>query len=118
MGFSRSDVCVLCICAAVLLAGAVWLGRAHAENQRRALTGAVNRQIAGHKERIAEVLTIRGTNYAVMEQAIYEELQTAPSSSLITRSMVGVKRGKDGRLECRIDISSLGLKPRTITSRD
>lgn len=50
------------------------------------------------------------------EDAVFEELQAGPSTSLITRSMVRVSPAADGRLECVIDASALGVVVRTIRS--
>src|SRR5437762_8471436 len=108
---------IICPAAAMLVAGIV-LASTYAGGHRRALASAVTQQVEGHSPQIAALLTtMRGSNVAVIEDAAYQELQTAPSTSLISRSMVAVAPAGDGGLQCVIDTSSLGIPPRTIRSK-
>jgi hypothetical protein len=59
---------------------------------------------------------MRGTNATVVEDAAFHELQSIPSTSLISRSMIRIAPAGDGLLECVIDTSPLGIPPRTIRS--
>ena len=104
------------ICPLVLLLGVgAWLAYQHGGAQHRALASAVSSQLDGHSLQIAELLsTMRSSNVAVIEDAAYQELQAAPSRSLISRSMIAIARREDGLLECVVDTRSLGIAPRTI----
>ena len=85
--------------------------------ERRYLVSAVTWQIDGHTAKIGELLTtVLGTNITVVEDAAFQELQAAPSTSLISRSMIRVASASDGRFECVVDTSSLGIPPHTIRS--
>lgn len=101
----------------MLLVG-VALASRHAGGHRRALVSAVTQQVDGHTPQIAALLTtMRGSNVTVIEDAAYQELQAIPSTSLISRTMITVAPAGDGRLQCVIDTSSLGIPSRTISSR-
>lgn len=85
--------------------------------ERRGLVSAVTLQLDAHAAQIGELLAnMRGSNATVVEDAAFHELQAIPSTSLISRSMVRVAAAGDGRLECVIDTSSLGIPSRTIPS--
>lgn len=107
---------IICPVVALLLVGIVF-GSIHMRGQRRALVSAVNQQVVGHESKIGELLTaMRGSNVIAVEDAAFQELQAEPSTSLISRSMIRVAPAADGHLECVIDTSSLGIRPRTIRS--
>src|SRR5688500_9587518 len=115
MRVSKSEVVVVCICLTSLLGVFVWFDGTHAAHQHRAIRAAVKTQVVSHESQIEEILAkMHGMDAAIIEQAIYDELQMRPSSSLITRSMINVNRRDDGRPECRIDTSSFGVEPRMI----
>jgi len=108
---------IICPVVAMLVVGIVLASR-HAGGHRRALVSAVTQQVEGHSPQIAALLTtMRSSNVTVIEDAPYQELQAIPSTSLISRSMITVAPAGDGRLECVIDTSSLGIPTRTIRSR-
>jgi len=107
---------IICPVVAVLLVGIVF-GSIHLRGQRRALASAVTQQVNGHESKIGELLTaMRGSNVIAVEDAAFQELQTGPSTSLISRSIIRVTPSGDGHLECVIDTSSPGIRPRTIRS--
>ena len=107
---------IICPVVAILLTGLV-LGSIHLRGERRALVSAVTQQLDGHALRIGELLAaMHGSSATVVEDAAFQELQAIPSTSLISRSMVRVAPAGDGRLECVIDTSSIGIPPRTIRS--
>ena len=107
---------IICPVVALLLA-AIVLGSIHSRSQRRYLVSAVTRQLDGHSPQIGQLLAaMRGSNVTIIEDAAYHELQAAPSTSLISRSMIRVAPTGDGHLECVIDTSSVGIPPRTIRS--
>jgi hypothetical protein len=108
---------IICPVVALLVVGIVLASR-NARGHRAALVSAVTQQVDGHSPQIAALLTtMRGSNVTVIEDAAYQELQAIPSTSLISRSMITVAPGGDGRLQCVIDTSSLGIPARTIRSR-
>ena len=108
---------IICPVVAILILGIVLASR-HAGGHRRTLVSAITQQIDGHSPQIAALLTsMRGSNVTLIEEAAYQELQTLPSTSLISRAMVTVAVTGDGKLQCVIDTSSLGIPPRTIRSR-
>jgi hypothetical protein len=106
------------ICPAVaMLAAAIVFGSVHMRGERRALVSAVTQHLDAHALQIGELLAaMRGSNATVVEDAAFQELQAIPSTSLISRSMIRVAAAGDGRLECVVDASSLGIPPRTIRS--
>ena len=107
---------IICPVAALLVAVSIF-GSIHVRGERRALVSAVAQQVDGHAGQIGELLAaMRGTNSTVVEDAAFQELQAIPSTSLISRSMIRVAAAGDGRLECVIDTSSLGIPSRTIRS--
>ena len=107
---------IICPLAAILVAVMVG-GSLHMRGQQRALVSAVTHQVHGHAAQIGILLThMRGSNAALVEDAAFQELQAIPSTSLISRSMIRVAPGSDGRLECVVDASSLGIPPQTIRS--
>jgi len=107
---------IICPVAAILLA-VIAAGSIHMRGQRRALVSAVSQQLDGHSAQIGGLLAqMGGSNATVVEDAAFLELQAIPSTSLISRSMIRVVPAGDGRLECVIDASSLGISPRTIRS--
>lgn len=72
---------------------------------------AVNRQIAGHSSHIADILTTMSTNdTSTVEDAVYLELRRGPSTSLITRADVQVRRARGG-VECVINTRRRGVAP-------
>jgi len=107
---------IICPVAAILLAVIV-AGSIHMRGQRRALVSAVTQQLDGHTAQILVLLAqMRASNATVVEDAAFQELQAIPSTSLISRAMIRVAPAGDGRLECVINASSLGIPPRTIRS--
>jgi hypothetical protein len=89
--------------------------RQHAAIQRQTLNVALTHQIDGHSAHIASLLaSMRATQFSNIEDAIYQELRTKPSTSLISRTMVKVGTASDGLLECMIDTSEFGVAPRFI----
>jgi len=107
---------IICPVAPLLVAMIIF-GSIHEQGERRVLVSAVARQVDGHAGDIGELLAaMRGTNSTVVEDATFQELQAMPSTSLISRSMIRVATAGDGRLECVIDTSSLGIPSRTIRS--
>jgi len=107
---------IICPVVALVLAAIVF-GTIHERGERRVLVSAVTRQVDGHASKIGELLiTMRGSNVTVVEDAAFQELQAAPSTSLISRPMIRVAPAADGRFECVVDTSSLGIQPRTIRS--
>ena len=107
---------IICPAIALVLAAIVF-GTIHERGERRVLVSAVTRQVDGHASKIGELLvTMRGSNVTVVEDAAFQELQAVPSTSLISRSMIRVTPAADGRFELVVDTSSLGIQPRTIRS--
>jgi len=105
---------IICPVAAILLVGVVF-GSIHIRGERRYLVSAVTHQIDGHAKQVRELLTaMRGSNANVVEDAAFHELQAIPSTSLISRSMIRVAPAGNGRLECIVDTSPLGIPPRRI----
>ena len=98
---------------AVLLVGVLIAGGLHqASVHRRILAGTLIHQLEAHSPRITIILSnMHRSDVSVIEDQIYSELRTAPSTSLISRSMVTVKPGRDGRLECTVDVSQFGMSP-------
>jgi hypothetical protein len=95
----------------------IGFGSIHIRGERRALISAVTQQVNGHAPQIGVLLAaIRGSNATLVEDAAFHELQAIPSTSLISRSMIRVTTAGDGRLECVVDTSSLGIPSRTIRS--
>ena len=106
---------MICLAVAVLLGFVLSFAHRHGAAKRRAYTSAVTAQLDGHSSQIAALLTaMHGSNATMVEDAILEELQSIPSTSEISRSMIRVVTAGDGRLECVIDTTSLGFAPRTI----
>jgi hypothetical protein len=60
---------------------------------------------------------MHGIDVKVVGNAVFEELQTKASTSLISRDMITVTVTGNGALECLIDMNSLGIPPRTIRSK-
>ncbi len=107
---------IICPVVAMLVAVVVF-GNIHMRREQRALASAVTQQVDAHAPQIGELLAaMRGSNAIVVEDAAYQELQARPSTSLISRSMIRIASAGDGRLECIIDTSPLGIPPRTIRS--
>jgi hypothetical protein len=107
---------IICPVAAMLVVLIVF-GSIHMRGERRYLVSAVTQQIDGHAPQIGELLAgMRGSNATVVEDAAFQELQAIPSTSLISRSMIRVTPAGDGRLQCVVDTSSLGIPPRTLRS--
>src|SRR5438128_845717 len=105
---------LICPVVAMLVAVIVF-GSTHSRGERRALISAVTQQLDGHAPHIGELLaSMRGSNVTFIEDAAYQELQTIPSTSLISRSMIRVAPTAGCFLECVIDTSSFGIAPRTI----
>jgi hypothetical protein len=106
------------ICPVVpLVLAAIVFGTIHIRGERRVLVSAVTHQLDGHTAKIGALLAaLRGSNVTVVEDAAFQELQGIPSTSLISRSMIRVAPAGDGRLECVVDTSPLGIPPRTIRS--
>lgn len=100
----------------LVLLGRIFLGNlSHRGAQRRTLTAAVSHQIDGHSSKIAGLLVeLRGRDVSQVEDAVWQELQARPSTTLISRSMIKVAPGADGSLECVIDSGAFGLPSRTI----
>ena len=106
-------ICPVVAFALVVIA----FGSIHMRSERRALVSAVTQQLDGHVPQIGELLAaMRGSNVTVVEDAAFKELQAMPTTSLISRSMIRVAPGGDGRLECIVDTESLGIPARTIRS--
>ncbi len=100
-----------------MLASVIIVGSIHRGGEGRALVSAVTQQIGAHAPQIGELLAnMRGSNTTVVADAAFKELQAIPSTSLISRSMIRVASDGDGRLECVLDTSSLGVPARTIRS--
>jgi hypothetical protein len=79
------------------------------------MVAAVTRQLDEHSPRISALLTtMRNSNLSLIEDAVYQEIQTLPSTSLISRSMIRVAGGSNGFPACLIDTRSLGIAPRII----
>jgi hypothetical protein len=107
---------IICPLVALVLVAAVF-GTIHMRGERRVLVSAVTQQVDGHTAKIGELLAaMRGGNVTVVEDAAFQELQTIPSTSLISRSMIRVAPVADGRFECVVDTTSLGVPPRAIRS--
>jgi hypothetical protein len=107
---------IICPLVALMLA-AVIFGNIHSRSHRRALVSAVTEQLDSHATQIGDILTtMRGSNVTLIEDAAYRELQSTPSTSLISRSMIRVAPAEEGSVKCFIDTRSLGVPPRTIQS--
>ena len=107
---------IICPVVAMLVVVIVF-GSIHMRGERRYLVSAVTRQLDAHTAQIGELLAaMRVSNATVVADAAFHELQAIPSTSLISRSMLRVAPAGDGRLECVIDTSPLGIPPRTIRS--
>jgi len=113
--WKTSPVTVVFITFGVLLAGLAVFGFMHGRGHRRHLVSAVTHQMDPHSANIATLLSEVGSRSASqLEDAVYEELQRAPSTSLIAREMVSVRSSTGNVLECVIDTASLGLQARLI----
>jgi hypothetical protein len=113
--WKESPVTVVFIIASILLVGLVVTGVMHGRNQRQYLVASVAHQIDSHSATIAALLSAsHGSNSSQIEEAVYDELQRAPSTSLITRSMVSVHESPGSALECVLDVSSFGMEIRRI----
>ena len=117
MGHSRKSssalVVLLIVGALLLILG--YVGHIHVSGQRRYLVSAVTHQIDSHAASIARLLSEFPSGGPLeIEDAVYSELQRAPSTSLITREMVSVRQSKEKVWVCVIDITTLGLQPRQI----
>ena len=107
---------IICPMVAMLVVVIVF-GSIHMRGDSRALVLAVAQQIDTHASQIGELLVaMRSSNAIVVEDAAFKELQARPSTSLISRSMIKIASGTDGRLECVIDTGAMGIPPRTIRS--
>jgi hypothetical protein len=94
-----------------------WIGHVHLE--RHILVSAVTQQLDRHTTNIVQILSgMAVTDASLQDDAIFQELQKIPSTSLISRSMVKVAATTNGHLECTVDTSSLGIPPRTIRDSD
>lgn len=111
----KSSTIVVWLGLALLLGVVFLFAHQHGAGHRRLLVSAVTHQLDAHAGQIATLLTtMSSSNVTVVEDAAFQELQTRDSTSLILRSMIRVAPVADGRLECVIDTSSLGVAPRTI----
>jgi hypothetical protein len=107
---------IICPPIAALVVAIVF-GSIHLRGERRYLEAAVTRQIDSHSTQIVSLLSnMPRTNVTLVEDAVFQELQRAPSTSLITRPMIRVATAGDGSLECVVDTSSLGVAVSTIRS--
>lgn len=98
-----------------MLVGLPVVGHLHLRTQRQYLVSAVTRQLDAHSANIATLLSDEDKRtVSQREDAVFEELQRAPSTSLITREMVSVRQSTGSVLECVIDTASLGIKTRRI----
>jgi hypothetical protein len=104
------------ICPLTLLAAIGALAwHSHMEVESHIMASAVTRQLDGHSSEIATLLDRMHTNEAVeIEEAVYQELQRPPMTSLIVRSNVSVTRTTDGLLQCTVDTSEESVPSRTI----
>jgi len=113
--WKTSPLTVVLIILGVVLVGLVVFGFLHGRGQRAYLVSAVTHQMDAHSTSIAALLSeVGGRSPSQLEDAIFEELQRAPSTSLITREMVSVRQSTGSVLECVIDTTSLGLQARRI----
>ena len=113
----KGSILAICLAVAPLLGVGFFFAHQHGAAQRQGLVSAVTQQLDGHSAQIATLLTtMRGSNAITLEAAAFQELQKMPATSLISRSMIRVAPTRDGRLECVIDTSSLGIPSRTIRS--
>jgi len=86
-------------------------------SERRAVISVVTQEINAHAPQIEKILVaMHDSNATVVKDTAFQEMQTKPSSSLISRSMIRIESAGDGHLECVIDTSALGVPPRTIRS--
>lgn len=105
----------LVIVGLIALGVLMFLAREHALGDARAMANAVTSEVDGHSSDIARLLGTLSTNdTSVIEDAVYAELQSPPSTSLITRADIRVMRTNDGLLECVIDTSRYGVPPSSI----
>ena len=105
---------IICPVVALVLAAMVFWNM-HMRVERRALVSAVTEHLNAHVSQISQLLeAMHGSNSTVVEDAVFQELQSTPSSSLISRSMIKVAPAMDGDLECIVDTSPLGISTRTI----
>jgi hypothetical protein len=82
-----------------------------AATEGRTMKNAIDRSIAGHSSQIADILTTMSTNdTSSVEDAVYLELQRGPSTSLITRVDVRVRRAPGGP-KCVINTGRRGIAP-------
>jgi hypothetical protein len=113
----KSSTIVICLGLVLLLGFVFLIAHQHGAGHRRLLVSAVTHHIDVHSAKIATLLaTMSSSNVMVVEDAAFQELQAGGSLSLLVRSMIRVAPTSDGRLECVIDTSSLGVAPRTIRS--
>jgi hypothetical protein len=116
--WEKSEVTVLCLILGALLVGLALVGHLQGRAQRRHLVSAVTEQVDAHSASIAILLSEAGSSSnSQIEDAVYEELQGAPSTSLITREMVSVRQSPSNVFECVIDTTSLGLQARRISAK-
>jgi len=113
--WQTSPVTVILIIVGAGLVGSVVFSILHSRRQQEYLVSAVTHQMDAHSSSIAALLSGGGgRSPSQLEDAVFEELQRAPSTSLITREMVSVRQSTGSLLECVIDTTSLGLQARRI----
>ena len=96
--------------AILLLSFLFWIANHHASHQRRALPNALKKEIQSHQPAIEKLLTETNTSDpSAITLAIHEELQTRPSTSLISTSMVRVFP-TNNIFHCEIDLGEFGLE--------
>src|SRR2546421_276229 len=117
--WKTSPVTVIFIMLGMLLGSAIVLGIIHGHRNAQYLVSAVTAQMDSHSGRIAALLSEpHGGSPSQIGDAIYEELRSGHSTSLITRSMVSVRQSAGAVLECVIDTTSLGVQARRIQERN
>ena len=99
----------------VLVAAVVIAAYGHARSEQRYLFFAVTRQVDAHASQIETLLSEVNVQSAFrVEEAVFNELQRPPSTTLITRNMVSVRPSTGSVWQCLIDLSSLRLPVRVI----
>jgi hypothetical protein len=105
---------IICPLTLLALIGVLAM-RSQLVTERHVMASAVTRQLDGHSSEIATLLDTMHTNQVVeIEDAVYQELQRPPLTSLIARSNICVTRTTNGLLKCTVDTSEEGVPPRTI----
>jgi hypothetical protein len=114
MTANRQAITVCAIAVTVFSVGMLFFAHRQASTDIQLLTRALTSQYEGHKGKIQYLVNTMPTNdRTAIEDAVYEELQGIPSTSLIRRSDIKVTTVSN-RVECSIDTSRFASNPPSI----